>query len=652
MSASATDRLPLRTWLPRDLPRLGLAFALFGVVGASLGLLGPTLTMSGTGTFLIKNTALPAVRGLLFGSLAAGAAAAVLAPFVFLLAKRERAVDAVVRLADVLSPLSLAAIIPALFAFRAWSDNTLLYLLLLGAFVVTGEQLVHRSLRALPSFLTRGMSEITLGPKAARWIPFGIVCAAALGYAIYFSYYTILNHKRFGTAGFDLGINVNWCYNAMKGHPFRTTVLFGPSGGSMIAGHAIFAMFLWLPVFMLKPGAEVLLVYQSVMCAAAAIPLYLFAKTLLPKPTAVLIAIAYLLYAPLHGPNFYDFHELPVAIFFHFWLYYVIATERYKWVPVLLVILFAHREDVAVGIAILGTFLMLTGLRPRLGLLMSVTSVIWFFLIKFVIMPLAGSWWFAGIYKDLMPDGKGGYGGVVQTMLVNPIYFVSTVLKEAKLVYFLHLFAPLAFLPLRRPILAFLAFPGFFFTLMTTGYAPTISIAFQYTTHWVPYLFLTSVIAIRILGDLEGPSRRQAAAVALGFGVLAHSVSFGAVFQHETFVGGFSRIIFTMTDAEKQSYAAFNRLAAMIPQSASVAATESEISHVAARKDAYTLKDHHGDAEYLLIRAGAANKTLLDEAFARNAYGLLARHEKTFYLFKKGHVSPETALAKAELGIR
>ena len=75
----------------------------------------------------------------------------------------------------------------------------------------------------------------------------------------------------------------------------------------------------------------------------------------------------------------------------------------------------------------------------------------------------------------------------------------TTLLKEEKLVYFLHMLGPLALLPARRWALLFLAVPGFAFSLLTTGYAPTLSIAFQYTCHAIPYIFAASVLMLRVI---------------------------------------------------------------------------------------------------------------------------------------------------------
>ncbi|HWO14744.1 MAG TPA: DUF2079 domain-containing protein, partial [Polyangiaceae bacterium] len=354
-------------------------------------------------------------------------------------------------------------------------------------------------------------------------------------------------------------------------------------------------------------------------------------------------------------PNFYDYHELLVALPFHFLLYWAIATGRLRWACVMVVILWAHREDMAVGLVLLGAFLVLSGYRVRFGLALAASSLVWFMLIKFAIMPMAGNWWFAEIYKELMPAGvRRGYGSVVQTILINPAFFLSTLLREEKFIYFLHLFGSLAFLPMRRPLLVLLALPGFFFTLMTTGYSPTIELGFQYTTHWIPYLFAASVLALKFLGQKFGAERRAAAACATLLAVTAHSTVFGAVFQHDEFVGGWSRVVFEESEDDRKAYEGFRALAALIPPEASVAAGESEVPHVAARANVYTLKGAHGDADYLLVRKGGVDTSVLRAAFERNKYGLVSQYEGRFlrfFLFKRDLEAEGTAEAMAQLGI-
>ncbi len=648
--------LPAR---PFPLPHVAASLALLAAAGASFGLFCAMAAMGAheVTAFVSKNVLSGEERMRMLLAFAAGLVGPAAVGAAVALRGGAGGAAAVRRVADLAAPLAASALVPSLLSYQAWYAKPLPYLVQLVLFVALLEFGARRAAAALPDFFADGA-----GRLAARWGrplrgrgALVVVVLAAAAYAWFAARYTLLSHRRFATASFDLGINVNWMYNALHGQPFRCTVLYGPNGGNFIANHAILASyFLWLPFYALKPGAEVFLIYQAVLMGFAAVPLYLFASTQLPRLSAAVVALAYLMFAPMHGPNFYDFHELPIAVFFHFSLYYAIAKRRYALAWAAVVVIFLVREDTPVGLAVLGIFLLVSGLRPRFGLALAVASVAWFITIKFIIMPAAGTWWFANIYQDLMPAGERSYGGIIKTLATNPAFVVRSIWTDEKLTYFLHLFAPLALLPARRPGLLFLAAPGAFFTLLTTGYAPTLSIAFQYTTHWIPYLFAASVLALRLLG--EGPggvARRRGALATMAAAVLLHSYVFGAILQRNTFVGGFQKVEFSMSPAEEQRYREFKEIAALIPPEASVTSTEGENAHLAARMTSYSLRMYQGDSDYMLLhkpQMGGTTTSLARDAFSRNPYGLVAR-VGAYFLFKKGHDSPETAAAKAELGL-
>lgn len=633
------------------------SLGVFALAGASIGLFWATafeLDRTALSGFLERNALAMPVRNVLFGSMLVGAAVLLLGALGYLIVRGRQGVPVLRTASEIILPLCMVGALPSLFSAKPWAHKPMTFLVGLAIFVLVLERAMRRSLAAFPETIAVRFREVlTFRPAVRRWLPLCVVLLGSLGYSIYFSYYTILNHQRLGTAGFDLGINVSWCYNALQGSPFRSSVLFGPDGGNFIGGHAIFAMIFWLPLYALFPGAEVLLIFQATMVGFAGSTLYLFASTQIPRWSAVVVAYAFLMFAPLHGPNFYDYHELLPPLFFHFLLYWAIATNRNKLLWVLVPVLWMFREDISWGMTVLGVFLIATGLRPRLGMVLAVTSLAYFITLKFVIMPRLWNGWFAGIYKDLQAPGDSGYASVVQTVLINPAYFLTTLLREEKVIYFLHMFAPLAMLPARRWALVLLAIPGFVFSILTTGYPPTISIAFQYTCHSIPYIFAASVLSLRVLGrGALGVVKRRAVLAAIAVGVSSHSYVFGAVLQHETFIGGFSKVEFTMTPAEKKRYETLKRMAKMIPQSASVSATENEVPHVAVRLDTYTLKDGAFDADYLLIRAGGGvSGATLNELLAHNKYGLVTKGDD-LYLFKRGHQSAETAAALSALGVR
>jgi uncharacterized membrane protein len=639
--------------------RLALALLTLAGVGFSLVLFAQIVTLGEQrrNDFLLGNGLWQSGRARLLVTLGVGALVPALAAAILLL-RRPHLRPAVTRLARVLSPLLLIGLTPALFNLSLSHINQLHYLLLMSLVVLAGEPLGRASLASMAEWRWAGARRLwqRLPRPSSRVFFVTIVLLAAAGYSVYVGYFTILNHRRLATTAFDLGIYDNLLYNAMHGQLFRSPVLFGPAGGNYLAGHAEFAMLLFVPLYALKPGPETMLILQAAVLGFAAVPLYLFATTQLSRPMAAAVALAYLLYAPLHGPNFYDFHWLPLAIFFHFWLYFALATHRTSLAVVMVAVLFAFREDVAVGLALLGLFLTVTGVRPRFGMVLTVASVVWFALVRFVIMPAAGAWYFQAFFNELYADGQDTFGSVIKTIITNPVFFLSTIEREAKLTYALHMLAPLAFLPLRRPVMLLLVLPGFFFTIMTTGYAPTLSIAFQYTTHWIPYLFLAVVIALVILRRQDGgnPVAPRAAVAVMVLALLSHSYTFGAILQRSNFVGGFRRVEFTMSDVEKERYGQLKELLAMIPRTASVAATENECAHVSTRKVVYPLRWPPGPVDYLLVGRSHVDGLALESlrpTLADDSYGLLAERGKELFLFKRGHRAAETDAAKVLLGL-
>lgn len=636
-------------------PGLVVPLATFAAIGASLVLLGFELALpaAARSAFLFDDK-LPAPGRF---TLLLGLLAAMLLPCAAALVYRAlcgpAAAARLARWSTIASPLVLAFLLPALFDWRFAQRHSLNYLLVLSLFGFALRLLLTRALNVV--WTVRAEPLLGDAPLLPRWVYPAALWLGALAYVGYTSYYTILNHRLIGTTAFDLGIYDNLMFNALRGRPFHSPVLFGPGDRSYIAGHAEYAMLLFVPFYAIRPHAETMLILQSAVLGLSAIPLYLLGRVYLSRGAALVLSLAYLGFAPLHGPHFYDFHWLPLAIFFYFWMFYGIATRRgwLAWAGAL--VLFAMREDIAVTLALFGTFLFLTGLRARFGLVLAALSSVWFVINKFVIMPWAGPWWFENMYSELFADGKPSYGSVITTLITNPVYAAQTFVRSVKLEYGLHMLAPLAFLPLRRAVFVLLLIPGALFTLMTTGYPPSTQIAFQYTTHWIPYLFLAAILGLALtLRERGGAARRSAALIVLAITATSHSYNFGALLQHESFTGGFRKISFEMDDQARERYRALMSLVERIPREASVAATETLNPHISARQEAYAFRGDFGPADYVLLtryEMSADARRLLNDRFAVTDYGLAGKGAD-FYLFKKGLKADGTDAALRELGLK
>ena len=648
VAAAVDTRVDSFAW-----PAFARACLTLAAAGASVVLTAVLVTLEGPefdrliqSNLLAPGSRLRALIGVLAGGLAP-----VLVAGSYALWQRAKARRAIERVADLLAPLCVAFVVPALLSYRVFYHRPLVYLTLLSATVLVFEQLLRRSARAAAAIWGEALQDRLdrVPQQLRRAAPLLLVLVGAAVYSVYASYYTLLHHHRLGTAAFDLGIFDNLMFNAMSGRPFYSSVAVPQ--GSYLSNHAEFAMLLFVPLYALQPGAETLLIGQSCFIGFASVPLYLFAATRVPRASAALLALTYLLFAPLHGANFYDFHWMPMSLPFYFLLFVALAHKK-LWLAIgTTLVLLLLREDISVTLAVLGVFLVLVDHWAGFGAVLTLVSLVWFVAAKFVVMPLAGPWWFSNIYKDLVAPGEMGYGSIVRTIVTNPNYFFTTVLKESKLIYFLHMAAPLAFVPLRRVMLLVLFLSPFFFTLMTTGYPPTISLGFQYSSYWVPWLFAGSAVALGLLA----PQARRAALGALCLGVLCHSYVYGALLQRNTFMAGFGKISFEMSQDERELYQGLKELSAMIPDDAPVAATEQETPHISARSNAYALRTTHGHADYLLVHQhhlGLPHSHFqLQDAIFKHPYGLLAQRKQLF-LFKKGHRSADTPRALSALGLR
>jgi uncharacterized membrane protein len=533
------------------------------------------------------------------------------------------------RVAHRLAPLALLGVLPPLCVPEAWPDP-LTAAIAVACFVFLAERLVRLSLATFPA-----ATAPTLGPDrpptqlgralvlVRRWAPVCLVVAGAVGYAIYMSVFTLRLHGRFGTYGYDLGQQDNVFFNTLHGRPLRDVPLGLTENWSEIRNHADWSTYFFLPVYALKPGAPVLLVLQSCVLGLGAIPLYRFASRHLSRASACVIALSYLLYPPMHGMQFYDFHFQPIASTFVLFVIDFVEERRYVPCAIAFVVALGCREDVSIGLAILGAFLVLSGSRlRRAGTVIAAVAGAYFVLIRFVIMPRLGAtnfgvWTASYIYKDLIPQGGENISGVMTTLVTNPAYVLSTLATADKLRYALQILLPLALLPLRRGYLAVSLVHGSLLTLLTTRYGPTIDIGFQYSANFIPYIFPAAVLALeRLGGEPDGKARRGAALAAVIAGTLLCGVFWGAIPPRKLFHGGFDTLPMTApTAADGRKHADLVELNSMVPPEASVAVSEHEMPHIS-RFNMVTLRDT-ADAEYLLYAPGSHGSANGERALAR-----------------------------------
>jgi uncharacterized membrane protein len=631
--------------------------------GASCGIAVWELVFGDLMVAYIKSNQIePATRKLLglFGGV--GLALPLIAIAIYWWTRRTRPLDAARRIELLgwkLSPLCLAFVLPMLFRWQIWQGLDIQFLAIAGIAAFTAQKLIYRSLAEPPLFSSSSGPVASIRQRAADalerwspWLPWVLVIGLFFFYASYFSFFTLRNHWNLGTTAYDMGIEDNVVFNAMRGELLKASPIFGPEG-THLGYHATFFAYLLVPFYAIAPRAETLLIIQATLIGAAVIPLFLFARNRLGPYQAVAIAAMYVFYAPLHGGNLYDFHYPPLGIGFVFWLAYLVDIGRYRWAIIPLLLSLSVREDMALSVFVLGAYFLLSRTRPRAGLALAAVGLGYFLTMKMGVMPYFrdGKSTFVYYYEKLVPaGGPEGFGGVLATIFGNPGYSMGTLLQSAKVKYFLQVMVPFVFLPLQRPIALVFCLPGLVMTLLATRSA-LYDIGFQYTTHWALEGFLATVVVLTMIkqptrpADQHGETRVRSWLMALALAMAATSYQHGAILQHNTARGGYSAFRFDRTDKDIERYEDLISLRAFIPPEAKVAGTERVLAHVSNRPDAYTIRTAGiKDAEFMLFQynIGGTELKRIHPLVEDGTFGVV-QVAGDFILVKRGHPTERNA---------
>ncbi len=640
------------------------ALVLLALAGFSVGNALALLAGDGAaGAFLEANRVRSPLRYLMLALVLGGAVSPMLVAALHVQRHRKDPdmPKGLLAVAERLSPFMLAGFIPLLTHPETWQSNPLTFLALTSLLVFGAKQTLELASRHPPLRIEQALAaqvRASFAPlsRAARRIPhlpLSLVLTASLAYVVYFSYVTIVFHQS-AYSSFDLGIKNNIFWNTLHGNPFKASITLGPDGPSHFGRHADMLVYFLLPIYYFAQKSETILVLQALFMGAAAVPLYLLASRRLGSVPALVIAGSYLLHPALHGGNLFEFHFIGFGLPLLFGAWAAYERQRLGLAALLGVLTLLTREDVALWVTIFGAYLIVTGTDPKRGLVTVVVSLIYFGLIKFWLMPKFGGEAFADYYEGLPPEGDLTFKGVLVTLIGNPAFTLSTLLKQQKLVFLLQIFLPLALLPLSRPGFLLLALPGFLFTLLSPDYTPLFDIAFQYGAHFLAFAYPGLVLA---LDDRrrERPATSLAPLLfAVACGTLATSFQFGAVLQQRTAFAGPRPFIFGMTEDGERRREAIAELDEHLPEDAKVACSNLLAPQFSSREDAYDMGQGFFDAEYLIFAIHAPElrdheKRGIVARLAKGKFGVV-KVSGPFALAKRGHSTASNRSLLERLG--
>jgi uncharacterized membrane protein len=333
-----------------------------------------------------------------------------------------------------------------------------------------------------PRQKARGLDRDRLG--LLRHLPVAVLIA---GYVLWFGHLSVAVHDGYGTPGYDMGIFDQGMWLLSRFHAPFVTVM----GRNLFGDHTSFILLLAVPLYWVWPHAQTLLVLQTCLLAAAAVPVYLLA---LRRSASVIIATglaaAYLLNPALQHGNLEQFH--PEAF-----LVLAVAVAIYGAVesnPVVLTVgvvaSLLVKEDTALFMIPLAVWVYFRRNRSW-GLRIGIGASAWMiFAYTVVIESLLGTMSF---YANRVPFG--GLGGLVTTPFAHPVRFWRYARSQGRLFYVWQIGAAFGFGFLVAPELAAIGILTVAENVLST-FPYMHQILYHYSMPTVPVLALGTAFAV------------------------------------------------------------------------------------------------------------------------------------------------------------
>ncbi|UCC99585.1 MAG: DUF2079 domain-containing protein [Phycisphaerales bacterium] len=424
-------------------------------------------------------------------------------------------------------------------------------------------------------------------------------------YSAFFIAYSLQKHAAFQTAGFDLG---NWdqiMWSMLHGRPFWITQYANTT--NTLGGHVEFILLLLFPLYGLHPGPETLLVFQPLLVALGALPVYWLAEERLRSQVAGLIfAAVYLLYPALQSAVAFDFHGLTVAVPFLTYALWAMYTRRYRLFAVMAILAMTCKEDIPLLVLMMGLYILLMQRNPRVGLATVGVSAAWFVIANFVIVP-AYSVSADSIHIHRYSELGDNMSQVILTLVTNPWRAIQIATAGDKRFYWIRFTMPVAFTALLDPLTLVLAAPLLF--INTLGHHPP---AYQLDLYHssgplAVYVTFASINGLARLIKFAGPKFKHASPGflrgALLTMVLLVTLAYQVQFGH-TPIGRFFR-----WPAVTEHHTKAKKMLAHIPPQAVVAAQNNLVPHLSQRQWIFilpnlSLRDKQPDYIALDMRDG------------------------------------------------
>jgi len=291
-----------------------------------------------------------------------------------------------------------------------------------------------------------------------------IAFAVIIIFVGFFLQLTLSRHAALKSFQNDLGTYSQLTWNTLHGDFFQASgalpiVTMFPDGTineqfNYLSAHFSPLLLIFVPLYAIWADPRIFLIIQVLAVAFGALPIYWLAREKIKIFWAPLIfLVSFFFYPIIQNSLLYDFHEVTLAIplvTFALWFLY---KRKYSWLIVFLFLLLLVQEHTSLMVFMFGIYLFFFHQKKKLGLIISIISLIYFFSVVMFIMPAFSTTGEPIILKNATNfDNRYSWLGtsfseIATTFLTKPLYVISNIFKISKIKFFILLLLPLLALP-------------------------------------------------------------------------------------------------------------------------------------------------------------------------------------------------------------
>lgn len=442
---------------------------------------------------------------------------------------------------------------------------------------------------------------------------------------------TVYRYLTYSNSTFDFGIFTQM-YENMKQTGSISTTLERNRVLSHFGVHFSPIFYIALPIYFIFPSPVTVQLIQAFMVALPVIPIVLISrKYKISNWMTVGAVLLYALYPATAGGTLYDIHENCFLTFLILMAIWAIEKKKNILTAIMVLLVFFVKEDAPVYIMVLGTFYLFSRKDKKRGLILMVTSAIYFIIATSVVKSY-GLGIMDNRFSNLFYDQQKGLSQLIRTVLVNPGYVISQIVANydangmEKIGYILLMFVPMAAVIFRngKKYSRFILISPVIVINLLTLYVYQHDITFQYNFGSIA---LMMYLVIMNMADLKPKKAKVAISVAV---ICAGVMFMGSMAPRLNYYT-------SKYSQDKATYEKINIALSAVPKNASVCASGFFTPHL---KNLEMYDQNHLEetkyTDYLVIDERYTDeKSKFDTVLSSGQYDLIYNESGIISIYRK-----------------